>query len=48
MIKYTNSEGGYHEKRTPFHPDYLCHSDNSVSEFHGGSVHVQNAWRVAQ
>ena len=33
MIKYTDSEGDYHKERTPFLPDYLCHSDDSVSEF---------------
>ena len=27
------STGDYHKERTPFLSDYLCHSDDSVSEF---------------
>ena len=39
MIKCTDSEGGYREGRTPVLPDYLCHSNDSVSEFTDKMVH---------
>ena len=39
MIKYTGSQGGYHEERTQFLPDYLCHSNDSVSEFTDKMAH---------
>ena len=41
MVKYTNSEDDYHKEHSPFLPDYLCHSDDSVSEFRDKMVHGQ-------